>query len=111
MLVCLWEYIDLWFVALFPGWHHAVQYRACLLRKCINEIFSKQSMQIWETENSNLYEDIPLHPVKGSVLCALSAIGIIESVLLGKTVYSEYCVVLLKQHFIPFLQKNLLQFK
>jgi hypothetical protein len=65
-----------------------------------------QNNRYWSSWNPHLIHNVPLHPVKVSVWCAVSARRIVGPVFFNETInYKRYVWVILRQ-FFPELTKE-----
>lgn len=62
---------------------------------------NKQNYRYWGTENPHLTVTKPLHPLKVTVWCALSASGLIGPYFFEKTITSDAYKAVLDQYFVP----------
>lgn len=65
---------------------------------------NKQNYRFWATENPRIFETSELKPVRITVWCAISAVGIIGPIFLEENITGELYTKMLEEEFIPAVQ-------
>jgi hypothetical protein len=67
---------------------------------------STQNNYYWNSENPHLTREVPLHPVKVGVWCAVIGRKIVGSVFFSKTINCKRCIQVILGQFFPELTEE-----